>query len=84
MYANYYHSLTQTAVVFAGFVVVLIPLPYLFLFTSFFVDINNVSQNKYFILIALGLVFFVLVFSIIIAATSSVVFEQTRFFHPLQ
>lgn len=83
VYANYYSGLTKTSVIFSGIVISLIPLPYVYLLSSWFIGINNVQNSKYFIVTNITILVLSAILLIVVVPMSSLIFNQTIGFKPI-
>ncbi|BAC43905.1 hypothetical protein D8X55_00030 [Malacoplasma penetrans] len=80
---NLYNGVFKTSVIFSGIIICIIPLPYIFLLSSWFIGINNVHRSKSFVVsnIAILVTSIVLLFFVIIL--SSIVFATTVSYRPI-
>lgn len=76
-------GLTKTSVIFTGIVIVSLPLPYLFLLTSWFIGINSVHRSKVFIIANLVVVSIAILLIAITIPLSSYVFNRVLSFLPV-
>ena len=83
IYASYFSGMTKTSVIFSGIAISLIPLPYLYLLSAWFIGINSVHQSRYFILT--NMIFLIIsgILLLIVIPMSSFIFNQTIGFEPI-
>lgn len=80
---NVYGGLTRTSIIFSGVIIALIPLPYIFLLTSWFIGINSVHRSKVFIISNIVIVSFSAVLVVLTIPLSSFVFNRVLSFLPV-
>lgn len=83
VYANYFSGLTKTSVIFSGISLSLIPLPYLFLMSAWFIGINSVHESKYFVSTNIVILVISGILLLLVIPLSSVIFHETINFSPI-
>ncbi|MBD5445904.1 MAG: hypothetical protein HDR31_01130 [Mycoplasma sp.] len=82
-YVNYFLDMNKTTVVFSGFVIALIPLPYIYLLAAWFIGINSVHRSKPFIVVLIIFLSISLLLTILIIPMSSIIFANVNDFRPI-
>lgn len=82
-YVNYFSDMNKAIVVFCGIIIVLIPLPYLYLLVAWFIGINSVHRSKIYVIVLLTFLSISLLLTIIVIPMSSVIFANVNGFRPL-
>lgn len=82
-YVNYFLDMNKTVVVFCGFIIVLIPLPYLYLLVAWFIGINSVHRSKIYVTVLLTFLSISLLLTILVIPTSSIIFANVNGIRPL-
>lgn len=82
-YANYYGDMTKTIVVFSSIIVIIIPIPYIYLMGTWFVGINGVHKSKGFYITNFVVLLIALVLTLLVIPMSSIIFDCVINFRPL-
>lgn len=82
-YVNYFLDMNKTTVIFSGFVIALIPLPYIYLLAAWFIGINSVHRSKPFIVVIITFLSISLLLTILIIPMSSIIFANVNDFRPI-
>lgn len=77
-YVNYYLDMNKTIVVFCGIIIVLIPLPFLYLLVAWFIGINNVHRSKIYVTMLLTFLSISLLLTIVVIPMSSIIFADVN------
>lgn len=83
IYANYYGDVTKTIVVFSGIILVIMPMPFLYLLGTWFVGINGTHKSKQFFIIILIFLILSLLLMLCLIPMTSLIFHYTLNFKPL-
>ena len=83
IFTSYYSALTKISVIFSGIAISLIPLPYFYLFSSWFIGINNIHHSKYFVSTNFYILVVATILLLIVIPLSTTIFIQTANFSPL-
>lgn len=83
IYANYYGDMTKTIVVFSGIILVIMPMPFLYLLGTWFVGINGTHKSKQFFIIILTFLILSLLLMLCLIPMTSIIFNYTLNFKPL-
>lgn len=79
---NLYNGVFKTSVVFSGIIICIIPLPYIFLLSAWFIGINNVHRSKTFIVSNLGILAVSVALLALVIILSSIIFATTVPYRP--
>lgn len=80
---NLYQGVFRTSIVFSGVIICLIPLPYIFLLSAWFIGINNVHRSKVFVISNLSILAFCVFLLFLTIILSSIIFGTTVPYRPV-
>ncbi len=83
VFANYFSAMTKTSVIFSGIAISLIPLPYFYLLSAWFIGINNIHQNKAFVVTNIVILILSAILLLIVIPMSTYIFAETLGFRPI-
>lgn len=83
IYANYYLDMTKTIVVFSSIILVIMPMPFLYLLGTWFVGINGTHKSKQFFIVILVFLVLSLILMLCLIPMTSIIFHKTIYFKPL-
>lgn len=81
--ANLHLDMTRTIIIFSSVVIILVPIPYIYLMGTWFVGINGSHKSKIFFIVIFMFLLISTVLTLLVIPMSSVIFDNVRRFSPI-